>query len=258
MKKDNIFWGLFLIASAVLILVAKLGAFPDMSVMKIFWTLVFTVALVDSVVKPVPENKEITLSELALDTDGAAFVEVGNYTESKGFVPFGTVKITADKIVYCGEDDVVAVKENTASNEYDINFRTYTDEKGMWISVNSKEISQLPYAYTADKNILNAYKVSFVDGTATMLLLTPIFVPVVQAMGMDMMAFSIVFMIAIMSGGMTPPVGSMLFIISALENISISKMAKPVFVYVGALLVVLLLIMAFPVIASFLPSLVYG
>ena len=51
MKKDNIFWGLFLIASAVLILVAKLGAFPDMSVMKIFWTLVFTVALVDSVVK---------------------------------------------------------------------------------------------------------------------------------------------------------------------------------------------------------------
>lgn len=51
MKKDNIFWGLFLIASAVLILVAKLGAFPDMSVMKIFWTLVFIVALVDSVVK---------------------------------------------------------------------------------------------------------------------------------------------------------------------------------------------------------------
>lgn len=51
MKKDNLFWGLFLIASAVLILVAKLGAFPDMSVMKIFWTLVFVVALVNSVVK---------------------------------------------------------------------------------------------------------------------------------------------------------------------------------------------------------------
>lgn len=51
MKKDNLFWGFFLIAAAVLILVAKLGAFPDMSIMKIFWTLVFTVALVNSVVK---------------------------------------------------------------------------------------------------------------------------------------------------------------------------------------------------------------
>ncbi|MBE5882543.1 MAG: hypothetical protein E7289_09630 [Lachnospiraceae bacterium] len=48
MKKDNLFWGLFLIAAAVLILVAKLGAFPEMSIMKIFWTLVFAVALVNS------------------------------------------------------------------------------------------------------------------------------------------------------------------------------------------------------------------
>jgi len=51
MKKDNLFWGLFLIAAAILILVAKLGAFPDMSVIKIFWTLVFSVALVNSIVK---------------------------------------------------------------------------------------------------------------------------------------------------------------------------------------------------------------
>lgn len=50
MKKDNLFWGLFLIASAVLILVAKLGAFPDMSIIKIFWTLVFSVALINSIV----------------------------------------------------------------------------------------------------------------------------------------------------------------------------------------------------------------
>lgn len=50
MKKDKLFWGLFLIAAAVLILVAKLGVFPDMSVAKIFWTLVFGVALVKSVV----------------------------------------------------------------------------------------------------------------------------------------------------------------------------------------------------------------
>ena len=50
MKKDNLFWGLFLIAAAVLILVAKLGEFPDVSTLKIFWTLVFSVALVSSLV----------------------------------------------------------------------------------------------------------------------------------------------------------------------------------------------------------------
>lgn len=98
----------------------------------------------------------------------------------------------------------------------------------------------------------------FVDGTATMLLLTPIFVPVVNAMGIDMMQFSIIFMIAIMSGGMTPPVGSMLFVISGIDGTPISKMVKPVIPFMLALIVVLILIMLIPGIASGLPGLIYG
>ena len=98
----------------------------------------------------------------------------------------------------------------------------------------------------------------FVDGTATMLLLTPIFVPVVNAMGIDMMQFSIIFMIAIMSGGMTPPVGSMLFVISGIDGTPISKMVKPVIPFMIALIVIIILIMLIPGIASGLPGLIYG
>lgn len=98
----------------------------------------------------------------------------------------------------------------------------------------------------------------FVDGTATMLLLTPIFVPVVQAMGIDMMQFSLVFMITIMSGGMTPPVGSMLFVISSIDGTPISKMVKPVIPFMLALITVVILIMLIPGIASWLPGLLYS
>ncbi|MBS5432338.1 MAG: TRAP transporter large permease [Firmicutes bacterium] len=98
----------------------------------------------------------------------------------------------------------------------------------------------------------------FVDGTATMLLLTPIFVPVVNAMGVDILQFSIIFMIAIMSGGMTPPVGSMLFVISGIDGTPISKMVKPVIPFMIALIAVMVLIMVVPGIASWLPSLIYG
>ena len=98
----------------------------------------------------------------------------------------------------------------------------------------------------------------FVDGTATMLLLTPIFVPVVNAMGIDMMQFSIIFMIAIMSGGMTPQVGSMLFVISGIDGTPISKMVKPVIPFMIALIVIIILIMLIPGIASGLPGLIYG
>lgn len=98
----------------------------------------------------------------------------------------------------------------------------------------------------------------FVDGTATMLLLTPIFVPVVQAMGINMLQFSMVFMITIMSGGMTPPVGSMLFVISSIDDTPISKMVKPILPFLAALIIVVILIMLFPGIAAWLPGLVYG
>lgn len=98
----------------------------------------------------------------------------------------------------------------------------------------------------------------FVDGTATMLLLTPIFVPVVQAMGIDMMQFSMIFMITIMSGGMTPPVGSMLFVISSIDGTPISKMVKPIIPFMLALIAVVILIMIFPGVASWLPGLIYG
>lgn len=98
----------------------------------------------------------------------------------------------------------------------------------------------------------------FVDGTATMLLLTPIFVPVVQAMGIDMMQFSMIFMITIMSGGMTPPVGSMLFVISSIDGTPISKMVKPIIPFMLALIAVVILIMLVPGIASWLPGLIYG
>ena len=98
----------------------------------------------------------------------------------------------------------------------------------------------------------------FVDGTATMLLLTPIFLPVVQAMNIDVLQFSMIFMIVIMSGGMTPPVGSMLFIISGIDGTPISRMVKPIIPFMLALIVVVILLMLIPDIASFIPGMLYG
>lgn len=94
----------------------------------------------------------------------------------------------------------------------------------------------------------------FIDGTAILLLLTPIFLPIVQQMGIDVQQFSIIFMIAIMSGGMTPPVGSMLFVISGIDNTPISKMVKPIMPFIGALLAVIVLMIVFPQISCWLPS----
>lgn len=51
MKKNNLFWGLFFIAAALLILVARLGEFPAVGTVQIILTLLFGVMFIDSLVK---------------------------------------------------------------------------------------------------------------------------------------------------------------------------------------------------------------
>jgi len=95
----------------------------------------------------------------------------------------------------------------------------------------------------------------FVDGVAVMLLLTPIFLPVVQSMGGDVQQFSIIFMLAIMSGGLTPPVGSVLFVVTSIDNTPLSKVVKPILPFVAIIAVVITLMILIPGLTTWVPSL---
>lgn len=94
----------------------------------------------------------------------------------------------------------------------------------------------------------------FVDNTATMLILTPILLPIVQQMGIDITQFSMVFIIAIMSGGLTPPVGGLLFITAAVDNIPLNKCLKPILPFLGVVVVVMLLMCWIPQISTLIPN----
>ena len=95
----------------------------------------------------------------------------------------------------------------------------------------------------------------FVDGVAVMLLLTPIFLPIVQSMGGDIQQFSIIFMLAIMSGGMTPPVGSLLFVVTSIDNTPLTKVVKPILPFVGIVVVVIALMVLIPGLTTWIPAL---
>jgi tripartite ATP-independent transporter DctM subunit len=99
----------------------------------------------------------------------------------------------------------------------------------------------------------------FIDGVATMLLLTPIFLPIVMKMGINVQQFSIIFMVATMSGGLTPPVGSVLFVMAAIDNTPLSKIVKPILPFVAIIAVVIVLMVFFPDLTTWVPRLVgYG
>ena len=96
------------------------------------------------------------------------------------------------------------------------------------------------------------------DTTAIMLLVTPVIVPAVSALGIDLIHFGMVMIVNMMIGLLTPPVGMALFVVSNLSGVTVEKVALAAFPYIIALTMVLLLITYIPGLVLFVPDLVYG
>lgn len=92
----------------------------------------------------------------------------------------------------------------------------------------------------------------FVEGTAAMLIFVPIFMPLVSAYGIDELQFAMIVVITIMIGTISPPVGVQLFI--AADIAKVSAMKVDIWPFIGIMLVVVLAIVFFPQIVTFLPS----
>lgn len=95
-----------------------------------------------------------------------------------------------------------------------------------------------------------------IDGLAALLIFVPVFMPLVPAYGLDHIHFALLVIIMIMIGTITPPVGMQIYIASAIAKVSISEMTCWPFVW--AMMVVVLLIIFFPGLVTFLPNLVFG
>ena len=97
-----------------------------------------------------------------------------------------------------------------------------------------------------------------IEGTSALIILTPIFVPILLKLNVDMVHFGIVLITNLTIAGVTPPVGQMMFISSQVLKVPMEDYTIEVMPFLGAMIVVLLLLTVFPSITLWLPNLVYG
>lgn len=81
----------------------------------------------------------------------------------------------------------------------------------------------------------------FVDNISSMIILTPIFLPVVKSFGVDPIHFGLVMTVALAIGFVTPPYGANLFVASAISGVSIERISKRIIPIVGVMIICLLL-----------------
>lgn len=96
------------------------------------------------------------------------------------------------------------------------------------------------------------------DSTVMVLLLTPIFVPIVTQIGMDPVHFGILMMSIVTLGGMTWPSGSAMFAVCALMNVSIEEYSIESIPFIAAVVGLIAALVFLPDVVLWLPRLAFG
>jgi tripartite ATP-independent transporter DctM subunit len=96
---------------------------------------------------------------------------------------------------------------------------------------------------------------TFMDMSPLIVITTPILLPVVMEVGVDPVHFGIIMMLNLGIGLVTPPVGSVLFVGSAVGGLPVEKAVKTIWPFYMALVVSLLLITYIPALSLTLPGL---
>jgi tripartite ATP-independent transporter DctM subunit len=114
-------------------------------------------------------------------------------------------------------------------------------------------ISDNPYVVLLAINVLLILLGTLMDMAPLILILTPILLPVVVALGIHPVHFGMIMMVNLGIGLITPPVGSVLFVASAVSSLKMEAVTKAMLPFFAALFTVLMIVTYVPAVSLWLP-----
>jgi tripartite ATP-independent transporter DctM subunit len=120
------------------------------------------------------------------------------------------------------------------------------------------QLSTNPWVIFLMINVILFVLGTFMDMASTILICTPIFLPIAMQFWMDPVQFGMVMLINCALGLNTPPVGTTQFIGCAIGGVSVGEVMRSILPFYAALLAALLLVTYVPAFSLWLPSLLMG
>ena len=95
---------------------------------------------------------------------------------------------------------------------------------------------------------------TFMETNAAIIILTPILLPIVTALGINPIHFGMIMILNLAIGFITPPLGANIFMASEISRVKFETLAKTIWPWIGAMIVVLIIITYIPQSSLFLPQ----
>jgi tripartite ATP-independent transporter DctM subunit len=116
-------------------------------------------------------------------------------------------------------------------------------------------IADGPVTFLIAVNLMIFVLGAFIESLVILLIVVPILVPVALGFGVDPVHFGIIVVLNLMISILTPPMGMALFVVAQVGEIPFQRLAKAILPWLVPPIVVLILVCAFPILATGLPSL---
>ena len=107
-------------------------------------------------------------------------------------------------------------------------------------------------------NVLFLFLGCIMETTALLLLFTPLFLPVIDGLGIDRVHFGVFFVLNLMIGTLTPPVGTVMYVVLNISKVKMADFARELWPSLIALTIVLFLITFVPPLVLFIPNYLMG
>ena len=115
-------------------------------------------------------------------------------------------------------------------------------------------VSDDPLVFLLMVNVLLLVLGMFLETIAVLLLIVPIFFPLLSTFGISPVHFGVMITINLMIGLITPPLGICLYIVGDIAGVSLMRLVRAVLPFFVPLIIVLLVVMAVPATVTFVPE----
>jgi len=114
-----------------------------------------------------------------------------------------------------------------------------------------------PLMFLIFVNFLWIFLGTIVDAIVSMIIFVPVLLPIVIALGIDPYFFSVLTVVNLMIGLLTPPVGGLLYLEAKIANVPVDRLIKEIIPFILVLFAVVALMIFVPAIVTFIPNLLF-
>ena len=107
-------------------------------------------------------------------------------------------------------------------------------------------------------NVILLIAGTFIDTTSAIVIFAPLFIPICNSLGIDLVHFGMIMAVNLTIGMCTPPLGVCLFVSSSIAKLSLTEQMKDLLPMLAVLIIVLMLVTYIPGLTLFLPNLING